>query len=144
MALYECVILMRQEISAQQVDTLIEEMSGVITQGGGSVLKKENWGLRTLAYRVKKNRKAHYVLLNLDTPSAAVKEMERQMGINEDVLRHLTLRVEALDPEPSVVLQFKGEREGRDGRDGGRDGRPPRRDDRPREDRPRRSEGAEF
>lgn len=149
MALYECVILMRQEISAQQVDALIEEMSGVITQGGGSVLKKENWGLRTLAYRVKKNRKAHYVLLNLDTPSAAVKEMERQMGINEDVLRHLTLRVEALDPEPSVVLQFKGEREGRDGRDGGRDGRPPRRDDRPRddrprEDRPRRSEGAEF
>lgn len=141
MALYECVILMRQEISAQQVDTLIEEMSGVITQGGGTVTKKENWGLRSLAYRVKKNRKAHYVLLNLDSPSAAVKEMERQMGINEDVLRHLTLRVEALDPEPSVILQFKGEREGREG---GRDGRPPRRDDRPRDDRPRRSEGAEF
>jgi len=130
MALYECVILARQEISTQQVDTLIEELSGVITQGGGTVAKKENWGLRSLAYRVKKNRKAHYILLNLDSPSAAVKEMERQMGINEDVLRHLTIKVEALEEGPSAVLQSKGDREGREG---GRSDRP-RRDDRFRRD----------
>ena len=130
MALYECVILARQEISTQQVDTLIEELSGVITQGGGTVAKKENWGLRSLAYRVKKNRKAHYVLLNLDTPSAAVKEMERQMGINEDILRHLTIRVDALEEGPSAVLQSKGDREGREGGRGDR----PRRDDRFRRD----------
>jgi len=131
MALYECVILARQEISTQQVDTLVEELSGVITQGGGTVAKKENWGLRSLAYRVKKNRKAHYVLLNIDSPSAAVKEMERQMGINEDILRHLTIRVEALEEGPSAVLQSKGDRDG--GRDGGRGDRP-RRDDRFRRD----------
>ena len=130
MALYECVILARQEISTQQVDTLIEEMSGVITQGGGSVAKKENWGLRSLAYRVKKNRKAHYVLLNIDAPSAAVKEMERQMGINEDVLRHLTIRVDVHEEGPSAVLQSKGDREGREGGRGDR----PRRDDRFRRD----------
>ena len=130
MALYECVILARQEISTQQVDTLIEELSGVITQGGGTVAKKENWGLRSLAYRVKKNRKAHYILLNLDTPSAAVKEMERQMGINEDILRHLTIKVDALEEGPSAVLQSKGDREGREG---GRSDRP-RRDDRFRRD----------
>ena len=130
MALYECVILARQEISTQQVDTLIEELSGVITQGGGTVAKKENWGLRSLAYRVKKNRKAHYILLNLDTPSAAVKEMERQMGINEDILRHLTIRVDALEEGPSAVLQSKGDREGREGGRGDR----PRRDDRFRRD----------
>ena len=130
MAFYECVILARQEISTQQVDTLIEELSGVITQGGGTVAKKENWGLRSLAYRVKKNRKAHYILLNLDTPSAAVKEMERQMGINEDILRHLTIKVDALEEGPSAVLQSKGDREGREG---GRSDRP-RRDDRFRRD----------
>lgn len=130
MSLYECVILARQEISTQQVDTLIEELSGIITQGGGTVAKKENWGLRSLAYRVKKNRKAHYILLNLDTPSAAVKEMERQMGINEDILRHLTIRVEALEEGPSAVLQSKGDREGREGGRGDR----PRRDDRFRRD----------
>ncbi len=132
MALYECVILARQEISTQQVDTLIEELSGVIAQGGGTVAKKENWGLRSLAYRVKKNRKAHYVLLNIDSPSAAVKEMERQMGINEDILRHLTIRVEALEEGPSAVVQSKGDREG--GREGGRGdfgrGDRPRREDR--------------
>ena len=140
MPMYECVVLARQEVSATQVDTLIEELSGIIAQGGGTVAKKENWGLRSLAYRVKKNRKAHYVLLNIEAPSAAVKEMERQMGINEDVLRHLTLKVEAFEEGPSAILQFKADRdgrEGREGRDGGRFDRPRR------DDRPRRSEGFE-
>ncbi len=143
MSLYECVILARQEVSGQQVETLIEEMSAVLAQGGGSVSKKEFWGLRNLAYRVKKNRKAHYVLLNVDSPSAAVKEMERQLSLNEDVLRYLTIRVEELEEGPSAMMQAKNSRDDRPRRDD----RGPREDrgfDRgPREDRPRRSEGGE-
>lgn len=148
MALYECVILARQEISAPQVETLTDEMSNVISQGGGQVSKKEYWGLRNLTYRMKKNRKAHYVLLNIDSPSAAVKEMERQMGLNEDVLRFLTVRVEELEEGPSVMMQAKSGREEREGR--GERGDRPRREFREggfrgdREDRgPRRSEGGE-
>lgn len=144
MALYECVILARQEVSAPQVETLIDEMANVISEGGGTVSKKEYWGLRNLAYRVKKNRKAHYVLMNIDSPSAAVKEMERQMGINEDVLRVLTVRVEELEEGPSAMMQAKSSRDDRPRREGGyrdREDRP--RDDRPREDRPRRTEGGE-
>jgi ribosomal protein S6 len=143
MPLYECVILARQEVSAPQVETLIEEFSNVVTQGGGTVAKKEFWGLRNIAYRVKKNRKAHYILLNLDTPSAAVKEMERQMSLNEDVLRYLTVRVDELEEGPSAMMQAKNSRDDRPRRDD----RGPREDrgfDRgPREDRPRRSEGGE-
>lgn len=143
MALYECVILARQEVSAPQVETLIEEMSNVLVAGGGNVSKKEFWGLRNIAYRVKKNRKAHYVLLNVDSPSAAVKEMERQMSLNEDVLRFLTIRVDELEEGPSAMMQAKNSRDDRPRRDD----RGPREDrgfDRgPREDRPRRSEGGE-
>ena len=155
MSLYECVILARQEVSGQQVETLTDEMTNVIVQGGGQVTKKEFWGLRNLTYRMKKNRKAHYVLLNVDAPSPAVKEMERQMSINEDVLRYLTIRVEELEEGPSAMMQAKSgrdEREGREGRGdrprrdfreggfrGDREDRP--RDDRPREDRPRREGG---
>lgn len=138
MPLYECVILARQEVSAPQVEALIEEFSNVLSQGGGSVSKKEFWGLRNIAYRVKKNRKAHYVLLNVDAPSPAVKEMERQMSLNEDVLRFLTLRVEELEEGPSAMMQAKNSRDDRPRRDD----RGPR-DDRPREDRPRRAEGGE-
>lgn len=141
MSLYECVILARQEVSAPQVEALIDEMANVISAGGGTVAKKEFWGLRNIAYRVKKNRKAHYVLLNLDAPSAAVKEMERQMSLNEDVLRFLTVRVEELEEGPSAMMQARNNREDR-----------PRREDRgfergPREDRgfrgDRRPEGGE-
>jgi len=133
MALYECVILTRQEVSAPQVEALTDEMANVIAQGGGSVSKKEYWGLRNLAYRMKKNRKAHYVLMNVDAPSAAVKEMERQMSINEDVIRVLTIRVEELEEGPSAMMQAKSSRDDR-----------PRREDRgDRPERPRRSEGGE-
>ncbi|MBI5164062.1 MAG: 30S ribosomal protein S6 [Magnetospirillum sp.] len=157
MPLYECVLLARQEVSAPQVETLVEEFSGVIAQGGGTVSKKEFWGLRNIAYRVKKNRKAHYVLLNIDAPSAAVKEMERQMGISEDVLRCLTVRVEELEEGPSAMMQSKnaredrprregGFREGREGGGGFREGREGggfRGDREDRGDRPRRTEGGE-
>ena len=89
MPLYETVIIARQDISTQQVETLTENMSSFITDGGGKVAKVENWGLRNLAYKIKKNRKGHYVLLNLDTPVDAMKEMERNLRLNEDVLRHM-------------------------------------------------------
>ncbi|NFV80152.1 30S ribosomal protein S6 [Magnetospirillum aberrantis] len=138
MPLYECVLLARQEVSAPQVEALVEEFSNVLAQGGGSVAKKEFWGLRNIAYRVKKNRKAHYVLLNIDSPSAAVKEMERQMSLNEDVLRYLTVRVEELEEGPSAMMQAKNSRDDRPRREE----RGPR-EDRPREDRPRRAEGGE-
>lgn len=108
MSLYECVFMARPDISPAQVDSLVETFTGIITEGGGSVEKTEYWGLRNLAYRVKKNRKAHYVLMNLDTPSEAVKEMERVMGLNEDVLRTMTIRMEELETEPSVMMRSKG------------------------------------
>jgi small subunit ribosomal protein S6 len=119
MSLYECVIIARQDIATTQVETLVEEFANVLTANGGTVSKKEFWGLRNIAYRMKKNRKGHYVLLNIDAPAAAVKELERQMSINEDILRFLTLRVEELEEGPSAVLQNKNQREDRPRREGG-------------------------
>ena len=104
MAFYEHVVIARQDISPQQAEALNDQLKAVIEEGGGSVAKIEYWGLRNLTYRIKKNRKGHYSLLAIDAPSAAVKEMERQLSINEDVLRYLTLRVEQLDLELSPVL----------------------------------------
>jgi small subunit ribosomal protein S6 len=104
MALYEHVIIARQDISAQQAEALNDTLKGLLEEQGGSVAKIEYWGLRNLTYRIKKNRKGHYSLLSIDAPSPAVKEMERQLSINEDVLRFLTVRVEELDLELSPVL----------------------------------------
>jgi small subunit ribosomal protein S6 len=124
MSLYECVLIARQDIATAQVETLVEEFSNVITANGGQVSKKEFWGLRNIAYRMKKNRKGHYVLLNVDAPAAAVKEFERQMSINEDILRYLTIRVDELEEGPSAVLQNKNQREDRPRREGGFGGGP--------------------
>lgn len=104
MAYYEHILITRPDISPAQVDTLVENITNQITTGGGKVTKTEYWGLRNLAYRVKKNRKAHYSLLNIDATSATMQEVERQLRINEEVLRFMTVRVEALDNEPSVIL----------------------------------------
>ncbi len=124
MPYYESVFIARQDISSAQVDTLAESFTNLIQEGGGQVTKKENWGLRNLTYRIKKNRKGHYVLLNIDSPSAAVLEMERNMRINEDVIRYLTVRVDELESEESIVLRSRGARDsGRGGRDFGRGGR---------------------
>lgn len=112
MPLYETVFIARQDVSTQQVDTLTEQMSAFITDGEGSVAKVENWGLRNLAYKVKKNRKGHYVLMNIDAPVAAVKEMERNLLLNEDILRHMTIRVDELEEDDSVMLQSKSSRGG--------------------------------
>ncbi|MBB3949467.1 30S ribosomal protein S6 [Aureimonas jatrophae] len=142
MALYEHVFLARQDISGQQVEALVEQYRGVIEANGGKVGKVENWGLKTLTYRIKKNRKAYYTLMNIDAPAAAVVEMERQMRFNEDILRYITIRVEEHDENQSAMMQKRDDRPRRGDRDGG--DRPPRRDrdgDRPRredDDRPRR------
>ena len=104
MPFYEHVLIARQDISPQQAETLNEELKALIEAQGGHIAKIEYWGLRNLAYRIKKSRKGHYSLLAIDAPAAAVKEMERQLSINEDILRFLTLRVDQLDLELSPVL----------------------------------------
>jgi small subunit ribosomal protein S6 len=124
MPLYEHVFLARQDISNQQVEALTKEFSTVIEQGGGKVAKSEYWGLKGLAFKIKKSRKAHYTLLNIDAPPAAVAEMERLMGINTDVLRFLTVRVDEHETEPSVQMrkqdrEERGERGDRGGFRGG-------------------------
>ena len=108
MALYESVFIARQDVSSSQVDALADSFQKIIEDGGGQVAKREYWGLRSLAYKIKKNRKGHYVLFNIDSPSEAVMEYERNMKLNEDILRYMTLRVDELDPEPSVVMQGRG------------------------------------
>lgn len=122
MPYYESVFIARQDISGAQVDTLTESLTNIIQEGGGEVTKKEFWGLRNLAYKIKKNRKGHFVLLNIDGPSDAVLEMERNMRINEDVIRYLTVRVDELESEESIMLRSRGSRDtGRGGRRGGFD-----------------------
>jgi small subunit ribosomal protein S6 len=105
MSLYESVIIIRQETSPQQVEALADTYQDVIKENGGSIKKRENWGLRSLAYKIKKNRKGHYILFNIDAPSAAVHEMERLMSLNEDILRYLTLRVDEFEEGPSIPAQ---------------------------------------
>jgi small subunit ribosomal protein S6 len=107
MALYEHVFLTRQDVSGQRVEELAEHFKGVIEQRGGAVGKTEFWGLKSLAYRIEKNRKAYYTLMNIDAPHDAVGEMERQMRLNEDVLRYLTVRVDELEEAPSAQMQKK-------------------------------------
>ncbi len=110
MALYETVFIARQDITSAQVDAIAATFSEILTAQGGTIIKTESWGLRTLAYRIKKNRKGHYVLFQIESSAAAKDELERNMGLNEDVLRFMTLKVEAHNPEPSVMMQNKGER----------------------------------
>jgi small subunit ribosomal protein S6 len=119
MALYEHMLIARQDISAQAVDALATHLKTIVETEGGKVEKQEYWGLRTLAFRIKKNRKGHYVLLNLNAPAKAIFELERQLKINEDVLRFLTVRVEAFEQSNS---SRKREREA--GREEGRERRP--------------------
>ncbi len=128
MALYEHIYLARQDVTPQQVEAMTEQFKGVIEANGGSVAKVEYWGVKTLAYRIKKNRKAHFTLVNGNAPAAAVSEMERQMGINEDILRFMTIRVEELEEGPSAMMRKREESD--------RDERGERRG--PRGDRPRR------
>ena len=104
MPLYECVLIARNDVTQQQVEGIADGIAGQLETEGGEVKKREYWGLRSLAYRIKKNRKGHYSLLAIDAPAPAVKEMERQLSINEDVLRYMTVKVEELDLELSPIL----------------------------------------
>ncbi len=135
MALYEHVFLARQDLAQAQVDTLAETATKIIEDNKGKVVKTESWGLRSLAYKIAKNRKAHYVMLEIDAPSGVVAELERQTQINEDIIRYMTVKVDALEEGPSVMMrksdrdrERRGDREGRGDR--------PDRGDRP--ERPRR------
>lgn len=154
MPLYEHVFLARQDASPQQVEEITNQITGVVTQLGGKVAKTEQWGLRSLSYRIDKNRKAHFVMLNIDGPAAIVAEIERQERIHEDVLRYLTVSVDELEEGPSAMMRkadrdrddrgpredrgFRGDREERGGFRGDRDDRGPRGDRPPR--RPRDDE----
>ena len=119
MSLYENIFIARQDISGAQVDALADTLTQLVTDNGGEVKKREYWGLRNLAYRMRKNRKGHYVLFNIDAPPAAIAELERTMRINEDVIRYLTIRVDALDDGPSVIMQSRGSRDDRQRRGAG-------------------------
>ena len=114
MPLYECVFIARNDVTQQQVETIAELVATVVTEAGGEVKTREYWGLRGLAYRIKKNRKGHYMLLGIDAPPAAMQEAERQLGLNEDVLREMTLRIEAIEEAPSAILTRRGEERERD------------------------------
>jgi small subunit ribosomal protein S6 len=141
MPLYEHVFLARQDLAQGQVDALAETATRIVTEGQGKVVKTETWGLRGLAYRIKKNRKGHYVMLEIDAPAPVIAELERQTAINEDVIRYMTIRVDAHEAGPSAMMR-RNERSDRDRGDRGGRGRD--RDDRPRdrdrEDRPRRDD----
>ena len=128
MPLYEHVFMARQDISTAQMDTLTDQFKTIITDNGGSIGRTEYWGLKPLTYRIRKNRKAHYAILNITAPAPAVAEMERQMGINEDVIRFMTIRVEEHEEEPSVQMRAGRDRTDRPGGDrGDRNDRGPRR-----------------
>lgn len=122
MPLYESVFIVRQDASSQQVDAIAEGLSKLVKENGGEVPKTEYWGLKTMAFRIKRNRKGHYVLFNIDAPWDAVAEMERNMRLNEDVLRHLTLRVTQLEEGPSAMMRAKAGREDHGRRDRDRSG----------------------
>ena len=114
MPLYEHIFIARQDVSGAQVDQLVETFTGVVETGGGKVVDSESWGLRNLAYRIKKNRKGHYVMMNIDAPSDVILELERQQRIHDDVLRYLTLRMDEHEEMPSVMMQGRKERPRRD------------------------------
>ena len=138
MALYEHIFLARQDVTPQQVEALTEQIKSKIASLGGAVTKVEPWGLKSLAFRIKKNRKAHFTLMNIAAPSEAVVEIERLLGINEDVIRYLTIRVDEHEAGPSAMLR-KREDSDRDDR-GGRGPRGDRGDRGERPDRGDRSD----
>jgi small subunit ribosomal protein S6 len=145
MPLYEHVFLARQDLATAQVEAMTETFSRIIADGKGAVASHEYWGLRSLAYRIAKNRKAHYVMLSIEAPAPAIAEMERQVGLNEDIIRFMTVRIEALPTEPSAMMK-RGDRERERSADGAPRGDRPDRGDRgdrgdraPRGDRPDRA-----
>ena len=144
MPLYEHVFLARQDLSQAQVDALAQTATEIVEQNAGKVTKTETWGLRNLAYKIQKNRKAHFVLLNIEAPAGVVAELERQTSINEDIIRYMTVKVDTLEEGPTVMMRKQDrDRERRGDREGGREGRPDRGDRPDRGPRRDREEGAE-
>ncbi len=131
MPLYEHIFLARQDLAQAQVDAIAENATKIITDNGGKVVKTETWGLKSLAYKIQKNRKAHYVMMDIDAPAAALAELERQTGINEDVIRYMTIRVDELEKGPSVMMRKseRAERGDRGDRGGDRGERRSRREE---------------
>lgn len=117
MAFYETVFISRQDLSEKQVKDLTSEFTKIIEDMGGKISKTEQWGLRTLAYKINKNRKAHYTLIEMDAPAAAVQEVERKMRLHEDVSRYLTIKLDALSEGPSPMMDKSGDRDFRDKKD---------------------------
>jgi len=109
MPLYECVLIARNDVTQQQVEAVADQVATQLETEGGTIDKREYWGLRSLSYRIKKNRKGHYMLLGLSAKPASVNEVERQLRLNEDVLRFMTIRVDALDENPSAILARKSD-----------------------------------
>jgi small subunit ribosomal protein S6 len=145
MPLYEHVFLARQDLAQAQVDALAQAATDIIEGNGGKVIKTETWGLRSIAYRIAKNRKAHYVAIDFEAPTTVVAELERQTQINEDIIRYMSVRVDAHEEGPSAMMR-RNERDSRDGRGdrGDRGDRGPRRDREDRGDRPDRVPRADF
>jgi small subunit ribosomal protein S6 len=127
MPAYEHVFLARQDLAQAQVDALAQTATDIIESNGGKVVKTETWGLRSLAYRIQKNRKAHYVMIDFDAPGAVVAELERQTQINEDIIRYVTIRVDEHEAGPSAMMR-RNERDRERGERGDRGDRGPRRD----------------
>jgi len=137
MPFYEHVFVARQDVTAAQVDQIADQIGSVVEDAGGKIALREYWGLRNLAYRIRKNRKGHFIMLRMDAPSEAVTELERQLRLNEDVIRILTVRQDTLDETPSIIMQNKQSRDGRGDRRRDRDDdRPPREDRAPRAEAP--------
>jgi small subunit ribosomal protein S6 len=113
MAFYETVFVLRQDLTAQQADDIARDFKAVVAEGKGKILKEESWGLRPLAYKISKNKKGHYVLFETDAQPAAIAELERKLGLNENVLRFMTVRIDALTKGPSAILKDRDTREDR-------------------------------
>ncbi len=116
MAFYECVLIARQDVSSTQVEGLVADYTKILEDNGGRVAGSEYWGLRTLAYKIKKNRKGHYVLLNVEAPAPALHEFERNVRLSDDIIRYLTVKVDELTEGPSIVMQARHSRDDRGGR----------------------------
>ena len=141
MRLYESVFIARQDVSAQHVEALTKDFSAIIENGGGKIHKHEYWGLRALAYRVKKNRKGHYVMLNLEADNDTLREYERIMGLNEDILRFMNISIEEVEEGPSIMMQAqRAERAPRGGERGDRESRDDARAENNDADEPARTE----
>ncbi|RMB08577.1 30S ribosomal protein S6 [Eilatimonas milleporae] len=121
MAFYEHIFIARQDINASQVESITAEFTGIVEENGGKVAKNEYWGLKNLAYKIKKNRKGHYVLLNIDAPAGTLSELERRARLHDDIIRYMTVRVDEIEEGPSIVLRSKAERDRRGGPRGDRD-----------------------